>query len=303
MVILWFGALAQSGNPFDIKRSNRSTVAPLSTANVIYSDSDTVSYDQIGIENRLSGGNPFDIGANKKSTAIAQGKKEANTQPSSAYSKKKSAGVNKGIMAIFCFLNLVLIAFAFSTNRGRFVSVINSTYNSNTLKNLFRSAKSWFDLQGTLLYVAFILSTSLYIFLLTKNGWFGSVVLSWWHIPLVLIGLYATRHLFMAFFAYIFPLGNSIEIQNYSIGLHNMISSLVLLPVALGMTFGPEGSFGLFAIIGLILIGIIYFLRQAKGFLMVITMRGFNPIYFFIYLCAVEIAPFLILSRLVSSGI
>jgi hypothetical protein len=99
--------------------------------------------------------------------------------------------------------------------------------------------------------------------------------------------------------SYVFPLNNEGNVHNYSIGVHNMMSSLFLIPVCLGMIFGPEGLINFFIIAGFIFLGVIYLLRQSKGLLMAISIKGFNPIYFFIYLCAVEIAPFLIVFRMI----
>ena len=77
-----------------------------------------------------------------------------------------------------------------------------------------------------------------------------------------------------------------------------MILGVFILPVILAIEFlpGVEYSTFLYVLIGLFLV--LYVLRQLKGLLSCFAIRGFNPFYFFIYLCAIEIAPVLVVYKM-----
>lgn len=310
-VLFSLGLSAQGVNPFDVSKGR----IPISKVEVkidtIFEDNSTAlmgSDSLIVIDSDIvseSRNNPFEVGlknteGNNRPIVLTPSA-EKKTSTSISPENMGNRNLNKGILALICFLILVTISFAVTSNRAKFMMILSSLYNSNSLKNLFRSAKSWFDLQGILLYVAFALSSTLFVFLIIKKGILPYNI-SWGFILLAIVLIYLIRHLFLVIIAYIFPVESAIDMHNFSIGVHNMIISIFLFPISLGMIFGPPGAFQFLMFLGISLTLIVYLLRQFKGFLMAITLRGFNTIYFFIYLCAIEIAPFLVLFRFVSNG-
>lgn len=294
-------AWSQGSNPFEVRDKS---VVP---ENIIESvDTLLIGTDQERAEEPY---NPFNVRKSAKIESLSDKKEpvqkaekalpqSTKRKPVSISDERNDQRLNRAWLGVFIFIAVVMAAFGVSVSRSRFNNLFESLYNSNTLKGLYRNNPAWFGAQSLLLYGSFIISASLFFYLVFYHYNNNTVVVPGFQIPLAIIAIYIIRHFTMAMLSYIFPLNNEGNVHNYSIGVHNMISCLLLIPVCLGMIFGPEGSFQFFMILGFIGLGLTYLLRQAKGLLMALSIKGFNPIYFFIYLCAVEIAPFLIVIRL-----
>lgn len=273
LIIFFTAGLGQSTNPFEIQ--SRLTKGK----NFGYSDSRD-SIDQ-GTSH-----NPFDI------TKIGP-----SQLSDSGLAEKRQKGTPSAWMFIVAFLSVVLMTAGVAIDKSRAISIFKSTVNSNFLKTLIKNSSLGRDFQLFLLYILFFTNMATFIYLSIHSGIFNLDIgyqLSWAIIFLFFLLVYVLRHLTMWAIGVIFPLGNSVNNYNYSIAFHNIVIGGILLPIVLSMQFGPENGTLYLYYFGLIVVGAIYFLRQSKGFLLALGLRGFNPIYFFIYLCAIEIGPILL---------
>lgn len=281
----------QSGdNPFDIP--NRK---------VAMDTIDEVSAEVVStLPQNVISDNPFDVRVQQESSAPAEEvlHEEPRTTGDVARSSS-SAPLNKAIFAFLFLLSLVLIAVGINTNTKRFKGMMQSLYNSNNLKSLVRQGRQLTDLQNILLYIAFWLVGSVFLYLASRTAGYS---MSWWLAPLILLGVYAGRHIVMYLISYIYPVGKAIDVHNLGIGIHNMVLTIPLVIAGLGLLFGPESMNRYFLIFGLGAILLFYVARQLKGALLAVQLRGFNPIYFFLYLCAVEVAPVLVALRVIGQA-
>lgn len=293
--------LSQSANPFDV-RTNAVVHSSLDTITTNSRESDAIERSETQSLNQFDVRHTNTIPTVEKEVMTAPVKKSSpatKSLPGKTPDNSDRGSLNRPALGVFIFLSIVMATFGVSVNRSRFNQLFDSLYNSNTLKSIYRSNPAWFSPQNLLLYTAFIISFSIFIYLLLRPSGTQSSALQWWQIPLAVTFIYILRHITMAVLSYVFPLNNEGNVHNYSIGVHNMMGGLFLIPICLGMIFGPEVMIDFFMIAGFIFLGVIYLLRQTKGLLMALSIKGFNPIYFFIYLCAVEIAPFLIVFRMI----
>ena len=120
----------------------------------------------------------------------------------------------------------------------------------------------------------------------------------WW-IGLALVACYLIRHFTIWLLGSVYPLGAVVGQFGYSIMIHNIVLAIFLLPLILAVEFvtGVEVKTYVFIALGLFLIA--YVFRQVKGIISLVSTRGFNPLYFFIYLCAVEIAPIMVFYKII----
>lgn len=272
---------SQTGNPFDIGPSAPSMA------------SDTVLAQEF-----VPSDNPFDLNPqrpqkapNRPTNKIAK----KNFEPS----KKSSNGPSDLITLIYSILMLVALTIGINLNRRRFGTIFKSFINSNHLKNLYKDHRAWTEIQSFVLYGLFFANMTFLISLLNVKLWDNRLP-SLPTILMIILLTYTVRHLVMWVVAYVYELENPLGLHNYSIGIHNMISGVVVSPFILGFGFISEGQGQFLVYVLLFLLLLIYLSRQVKGLLSGLNMRGFNLFYFFIYLCAIEIAPLLIAWKIVS---
>jgi len=240
----------QGANPFDIQ-SDESPVVPKMEESKLEPD----------VQNS---DNPFSI--DQSVTVPVQ------LEPEPTSLDPTNSGTNRfsTLTMITSLLSLILIAFGISSNRLRFQKCLQSIINSNQLKGLKRSDKTYFNLQNILLYLAFALNLSLFLYMISYRFIELSFDLKWYYVLLGVVLVYGIRHVVQQLISFTFPFDSASNLHNYN---------------------------GTFFIIGLTAVLLIYIIRQGKGVLFALSISGFSIIYFFIYLCAVEIAPVLILLR------
>ena len=84
----------------------------------------------------------------------------------------------------------------------------------------------------------------------------------------------------------------------YNLNNYNRVLGLFLYPVITFIIFSPILSQHFFIVIGLILVGIFYFLALQRGIL-ILLKKQFSIYYLFLYLCTLEILPLLLIYKLV----
>lgn len=240
--------------------------------------------------------NPFERTASKGATTE---KNNLSKQTFSNNDRRKGPG--NTFFLLYALISGSLLAFGIALNRDQFSGIVASISNSNYLKSLIRNGRIWSDVQSYLLYGLFFLNVSMFIYISILEGMIHTAVQSQWLLVLILASLiliYLGRHFFLWLLSAVYPLGQGIKYYNHSVGMHNMVVGFIILPVVLGLQYGPPSGDYFFFVAGIVVIVGIYFLRQAKGLMLAFSTTSFNPMYFFIYLCAVEMAPIFIGLRL-----
>lgn len=289
--------LGQTTNPFDIG------VAPAKSETQATSETSTIAEEPPVISNipdNPKSDNPFDIGNHQESSV---GISAPVAQPKVAKNQLAKRKSNKGpsdlLTLIYSIFMLALLTLSISLDRTRFKSILQSIFNSNYLKNLQKESKAWTDPQSLILYFLFFANAAFLGWLINARILDGALPPVW----LLFIGIlvaYLVRHSVMTLITYVYQMSGEAEIHSYTIGLYNMIVGILLIPFILGIGFIPADSSAMILLLLGVVVGILYVLRQVQGGMRIISMRDFNVFYFFIYLCAIEIAPILITWKVVS---
>jgi hypothetical protein len=180
-----------------------------------------------------------------------------------------------------------------SLNRALLQKIYRAALNENLSALLYREQRfATTQYLYYTIYVIFFLNGGMFLFFLSRqfawnNGIFQSV---WTCIGLVIV-VYLLRHLSLSILGSTYPVTKETTHFSFSIVLHNILLGIGLIPINLLLAFGPDGMHQATAVIGLILCGLVYLMRQFRGFLISGSLMGSNPFRFFIYLCAVEILP------------
>lgn len=290
---------AQTGNPFDIGIST----SP-SEVNIPVMSPSIDSIQARRLKMPLSSDNPFDIGISHRAAVEELSVSQSTQVPSTPSVSPKSSRNKPGdiLTLLYSIAMLIVLTLAINVNRKRFMDILKSLINSNYLKNLYKDNRAWTDIQSLLLYGLFFCNAAFLLHILSDQ--FGLERLpNFLFLLLGVFGVYAVRHFAMLMMCSIYGLAQEVDVHNYSIGIHNMILGVVFVPFILGFGFVRGVADPIWGYLFLACVLIIYALRQIKGILSIITTREFNVFYFFIYLCAVEIAPILISWKIFSGAL
>jgi hypothetical protein len=201
---------------------------------------------------------------------------------------------------------LIVIAGALVALHRLFViQIFKALTRSNHLNILYRSQNTQMLYNRLLFYGFFFLSGGLFLYLaldfLNLDYWESGFLLLLFCV--LLVGLiYGLKHLVLRFIGWVFQVEKLMDEYSFIISIFNAALGLLLIPVAAMLAFGPDKAIAASTMAGLLLFAGLLLLRQFR--VAVATLNKVLPFafHFFVYLCAVEIAPVLLLAGLFRSS-
>lgn len=201
------------------------------------------------------------------------------------------------LMGIFFLLAIIRIAF-----RKYFSDLFKAFFNPALSRRQLKEQLFQTPFPAFLLNLFFNISVGLYLYIVL------------WHFnyitpdhPLYLIGIfillfifiYLVKYIFLRFSGWLFGYPELMNSYIFTLYLVNKILGVVLLPFILILAFSPPvlGKIALNISIIIIILMIVY--RYVRVFPTVQNQISFNKFHFFLYLCGFEIAPILIIGKLV----
>jgi hypothetical protein len=242
------------------------------------------------------GSNPFDLEAeNNSANEIDKGVSPPNPQP---VDNEKSGGSNRWIFWVF-LVTLFLLTVAVNFNRQIISKIYRSILNSNYSNLMFREQGKNPSPLFILLYILFFINAGLFLYLTIDR--FITIKPKYFSL-FTCIGLvslaYILRHGILNLLGNVFPIKNATSQFGFNVMYFNIFLGLLLIPVNLFVAYGPEAIVYPSVLIGGSFIVILYLLRQIRGLFISRNALIFHKFHFFMYLCAVEIAPYFILVKL-----
>ncbi len=209
---------------------------------------------------------------------------------------------------IFWLLLFVLLFMSFVIPFSR--SVINNSYNAllsdTTLRQVFRenANKPGRNLAYYALYFLFWINLATFIFLLLlQKGYkfpFGQFVLFISCLAAVAL-TYLIKHILLGFIASVFQVKKEVNVYNFIIMIAGILGGLFLLPLNILIAFGPADLSQIFFYLAFSILVIMYVLRYLRSLSLTGSFLTENRFHFLLYLCSVEIAPTLILIKLITT--
>ncbi len=203
---------------------------------------------------------------------------------------------------VYIFLLLGLIAFLVNFDRPLFESFFKAFTNTNDLRILYR--EEYLKNQGLFIvhYVVYVMSLG---FLVYRGAEYlldlrvpGLLLLS----VLVVLILVAIRHLVLLFVIWMTNESFDYKFYNFEILVSNIVIGYLLVPIDLVLGFGPESIFPELLLIGVGIVVLLYFYRQIRAFMISSNTISVHTFQFFLYLCAFEIFPLLIVIKMATEG-
>ena len=288
--LLPFSITAQEGNnPFDqvqTEENNSQNQVPANPFDLIHRS-----------DSRAEGYNPFDVVKTNE-----QNMDRLEQLSPRQIIKKTQNSVQDNFNFILFSSILILFTFLFTAYRSNLSQIYRGFLNENILKLLHREQTGIVKAPYLIWYLFAIISISAFIIQIAKH--FYPLILDglWANYGRILLGMMVIlfiKHLGMIILGNVFPLQKEMGIYSFTFILTTIILGLVLVPINLIIAFGPSISYGFFIYLGLFLVVLAY----AYGYMRIlfITSRKWARylFHFFIYLCTVEIAPVIVLLKLI----
>lgn len=156
------------------------------------------------------------------------------------------------------------------------------------------------NLASLMMNILFFISGGIYIGLIAENT--GYSTMSFWELlllcALLLSVIYAVKFLFLRFAGWIFNVKTASNTYIFIVFMINKIIGIFLIPFLLILAFSSPAIVQTATIISLILVAILLLYRYLISLGTIRQDLKVNALHFFLYLCAVEVLPLLLIYKI-----
>ncbi|MFY9308837.1 MAG: DUF4271 domain-containing protein [Bacteroidia bacterium] len=196
----------------------------------------------------------------------------------------------------------ILFVWLYVSNRKKLNQVIQTFYINRSGGQLTRDDLALGNRVSVFLSVFFIVNTTLFIrHLLPYYGFdfFNSnVSLLGVATAILIIITYGIKFLVIRLLGYVFKVQKEMSEYAMLVFLFCNTLGLFLLPVVIGLSFIDQVPPSVFIKIGLGIIAAFIGVRTVRGLFLGLNSSRISKFYLFMYLCTLEILPFIILAKL-----
>ncbi len=180
-----------------------------------------------------------------------------------------------------------------------------SFFNLNISQQVFREQELSIPFPALLLTINGILSYAVLLYLGLSHfsiiTWLTSGTLFLASLAII-FGIAALKYLLMWFTGVVFPFKEDVNFYNFNFFLNIKILGTVLLPINFVIAYAPPSLTEGVILITLGLIAIAYLGLAVKGLAIAKNYLAYHKFHFIVYFCSLEIAPVLLLVKLVMNA-
>lgn len=207
----------------------------------------------------------------------------------------------KFYLALLLLLLLSFIRFGYAKEFEELFSVFR---NWGPSQQMFRELGTGVSFGTVLLNFFAVLVISLFVFLLLSNYHLLQTEPPWimMLITLATVTLFLlARYAILKAAAMLLPFGKEITLYNFYEIQINRLLGVIMFPIVLLISFStwPLSRYALY--LAIFVVAAFVFIRYLKGFNIGINYFGRHLFHFLLYICALEIAPVLIIIRLLQN--
>jgi hypothetical protein len=202
------------------------------------------------------------------------------------------------------FYLLVAILFYFALIRIFFEKYFNNLmtlfFRVSLRQQQIREQVLQTPLPSLLLNILFVISAGLYGCYLLQYSQLGAGIRFWvlyLNCMLLLGTVYFAKFLVLKFIGWVFSISRATDIYIFIVFLVNKMLGIFLLPFLIVITFSGPQLGEVFITISLAMIFVLWSYRILASYRPVHNEIKLTPFYFFLYLCAFEIAPLLLIYK------
>ncbi len=297
-LLFWSSQLiGQSGtNPFELQhRADRKT-------KIVDPNNDIIE-EATGVD--AAAQNPFNV------IRTTERIKSPTASPNIQNSPKKEPTVvaatdDKNFRFSLTLAMLISLALSLSIYRAQITKAYHAFTNENVMRMLHREKGTVAYIPYYVLYVLFLFNLGIYIYLLLRYYNLTPEISNFSLLMMTVgsaAGLIFLKHLVINIIGWVFPIEKETSIYSMTMTVFGIVLSIILFVANVIIAYAPPQIIPIVIYLSFIIIGIVYFFRSIRGLSIASKFLNRNKFHFFIYLCAVEIAPVLILWKVATSGI
>ncbi len=305
LMLLWVLPLwGQQSNPFEIRVKRHLTGANEDHSPEVASSTKRVNKKiEKTEEKQLSptseSGNPFEKEHFTHSTTpIKQTGSTFNrtisskpTYPSPITAKSDSVDY---LFWILTFL-LLLLSILININRSVPGIIYRAVSNESFLNNLALTSNPQMRIVMNMYYFFYLINMGIFIYLIGRT-WMEWEGMSWLFKSIaIVIAVYAVYLGALVLFKWIYPVDKEMTLYLFNIRMFESSLGFILLLLNFIIGFSSPGISLILIKVGIVLVLLFYLMRIARGLFLSYRFILSNTFHFILYLCAFEIAPFLIL--------
>lgn len=301
---------SSSNNPFDLNARPANPVQPPKTTDLSEAAGDVPLADSLTPDNtRQADSIEEDTQANRSGGIFDLKSKTSEPEPVLMPEKTKDPANDKvesyferitGSIAFWLlFICLLGVTAVVNMNRAFMVELTQSLISENFFRLSYREfSKGISQYLHLALYLVFFLQGALFVYFLL-NYWSGYNLSYWWILAGVGV-LYFAKHFVLWLLAMLFPVSKETAQYSFSTMQYNVFLGLVLFAINWLLAFGPANLHNGLLLSGIGAFVILYIMRQFRGLLIGVRLASLYKFQFFLYLCAIEIGPILLIYRQIS---
>ena len=213
---------------------------------------------------------------------------------------KEKESIYQRFIFITVLVMLIMLTLIVTIFRILIEKVWKAFINDNLLNQLLREQGTGITLAYIVLYFMFFINAGVFTFLATKQ--FG-VELAGNNIGGLFIciggilGFFMAKHALLKIVGFTFPVQREVTAYNFTIIVFNIIIGFFLVPAVLFTAYAPESAtkYVVYGTGGLL--AAMYLFMSLRGLFIANRFIAWHKFHFLLYLCAVEIAPLLIVAK------
>ena len=208
---------------------------------------------------------------------------------------------------VFPLLLLIAVAFAWLRTfyNKYFVQIVSAFFNNNLTNQIVRDESILVQRASILLNIVFYLVAALFLYFVSVHfNWLplgiGLGLNRYIFFALVVSAVYAMKFLLLKICGYLFNQNKEMSAYIFNIFLVNNLLGILLIPIVALLAFSTSINTTVVIYVSVIFISIAFLYRIVRGFIIGITSPVFSLHYLFLYLCTLEIAPLLVLVKILN---
>ena len=205
---------------------------------------------------------------------------------------------------ITAFIGVLLTLVILMTLFRSFISRLQKAFiNSNSFNQLHRDQLSFNRGLFLFFYLFFFLAAGELIHLVLKTFDIDVPLggnLSTWLLLSLGVGLfYAFKHILWSFLGYALPVRKELDLYSFLVMVFNILLGVLLIPANMAIAYSPVEIRKVVVVIVLVSVIGFWGFRCLRALLFTNKQLALHTFHFLLYLCVVEIAPVLVLAKIV----
>jgi len=274
---------SQQTNPFDILRKDTLEAEDIPN-----------NEDQVEETTKLEGDNPFSVSHIPIRKNQYEQIEQLKIRDSSA---EESISISYLPLWVIAF-SMSLLAFVLVRRKHHIMSLLRSIFNVNLMRLMANEENNGLSISYLSGYLLFLINLALFIFLVGDKTFANGMQWGYFMIFIAALAFFWGKHLFLFLFGKLYEFEKEATLYGFTIVSFYNILGLFFLSFNILLLFGPDSWIRPIAILGIGVFLIFLISRYYKGLYIARNYLNRNFFHFFLYFCAFELSPWVMLYSL-----